>query len=182
MEHHKQGKLLIKRKMLHRLMFLDTGQLLFTPPSHLIRQPFTILIDVRKHCQEGSTVNVERKRNGTGETRQQLDKSRILNSQLFLETLAWWTADDWRILWRMRGGQREPTERSIVLRWPVNSIISSITSLTRSLFPSGAASRYWTVTILLPTGLQLWFNHSPVQKYITLSSLAPCKSLQRLWV
>lgn len=89
----------------------------------------------------------------------------------------WWVvdvvADEWR------------TERT---HWEVNSSAltceelhyTSITSLTRSLFSTGAASQYWAVTIsLLPTGLESWFNHNPVQKYITPSSRAfskVCKS------
>lgn len=124
MEHDKQGKLLIKRKLLQRLMCLGTGQLFCAPLSHLFRRPFAILIDAWEHRQTDFTLNVEGKRNGIGETGQQLDTSMIHNSQLFLETLGWWTADEWWMLWRMSGGQREPTERSIVLRWPVkNSII-----------------------------------------------------------
>lgn len=51
-------------------------------------------------------------------------KTRFNNSQLFLETLSPWTADERWMLRRMSAGQREPTERSIVLHWPVkNSII-----------------------------------------------------------
>lgn len=92
----------------------------------------------------------------------------------------WWmvdvVADEWR------------TERT---RWEVNSFAltceelhyTSITSLTHSPFPTGAASQYWAVTISsLPTGLESWFNHNPVQKYITLSTLAFNKSLQALWL
>lgn len=124
MEHDKQGKLLIKRKLLQRLMCLEAGQLFSTLPSHLFRRPFAILIDAWERRQPEFTLNVEGKRNEIGETGQKLDKSVIHNSELFPETLAWWTADDWWMLWRMSGGQREPAERSIVLRWPVkNSII-----------------------------------------------------------
>ncbi len=124
MKHDKQGKLLIKRKLLQRLMCLEAGQLFCTPQSHLFRRPFAILIDAWDYRRPEFALNVEGKRNGISETGRQLDKSMIHNSQLFLETLGWWTADEWWMLWRMSGGQREPTERSIVLHWPVkNSII-----------------------------------------------------------
>lgn len=92
----------------------------------------------------------------------------------------WWVvdvvADEWR------------TERAC---WEVNSSAltceelhyASITSLTHSRFPTGAASQYWAVTIsLLQTGPESWFNHSPVQTYIKQSSLAFIKSLQALWL
>lgn len=87
MEHDKQGKLLIKRKLLQRLMCLGAAQIFWTPLSHLFRQPFAIVIDAREHWQPEFTLNVEGKRNGIGETRQQLDTSMVHNSQLFLETL-----------------------------------------------------------------------------------------------
>lgn len=82
----------------------------------------------------------------------------------------WWVVDEWR------------TERTY---WEVNSSAltceelhyTSITSLTHSFFPTGAASQYRAATIsLLPTGLEFWFNHNPAQKYITPSALAYSKS------
>lgn len=124
MEHDKQVKLLIKRKLLQRLMYLDAGQSFRAPPSHLFRRPFAILIDAWEHRQPRFMLVVDGKRNWICETGQQTDKSMIHDLQLFLETPDWWTDDERWMLWWMSGGQREPTERSIVLRWPVkNSII-----------------------------------------------------------
>lgn len=82
----------------------------------------------------------------------------------------WWVVDAVADERKME----KPTERSIVLRWPVkNSIIPRLHLWLSPFFPSDAASQYRTVTIsLLPTGLRSWFNHSSVQKGITLSSLA----------
>lgn len=120
----RRGNMLIKRKLLQRLMCLEAGQLFFTLPSQLFRQPFVILIDAWEHYRSGFTLHAEGKRNENGETGQQLDRSMIHSSQHFLETPGWWTADECWMLWQMSGGEREPTERSIVLLWPVkNSII-----------------------------------------------------------
>lgn len=83
------------------------------------------------------------------------------------------------MLWRMGGG----TERTC---WEVNSSAltceelhyTSITSLTHSFFPAGAASKHWAVTVsLLQTELQSWFNHHLVQIHIAVLPLAFSKSL-----
>lgn len=124
MEHDKQGELLIKRKLLQRLMYLEAGQLFCTPPSHLFRRPFAILIDAWEHRWPEFTLVVEGKRNGICETGQQMDKVWFT-----IPSSSWKPWADGLLMsggccWRMSGGQREPTERSIVLHWPVkNSII-----------------------------------------------------------
>lgn len=121
-------------------------------------------------------LHVEGKSNGLCEIGQQLYKS--LNQFLVLPKNPgpmdlWWVVDVVVDEWK--------TQRTY---WEVNSSAltceelhyTSITSLTHSLFPTGAASQYWAVTIsLLPTGLEFWFNHNPVQKHIT-PSLAYSKS------
>lgn len=65
---------------------------------------------------------VKRKEDGNGERVQRLNDAAVRSSAPRKPGLmdCWWV---W-MLWRMSGGQREPAERSIVLRWPVkNSII-----------------------------------------------------------
>lgn len=66
---------------------------------------------------------------------------------------AWRTADEWCMLWWMSGGQREPTERSIVLRWPVkNSIIPRSHLWLTPLFPTCAASQRWKSNNIIVAG------------------------------
>lgn len=71
------------------------------------------------------------------------------------KTPAWWTADERWVLWRMRGKHREPTEGSIVCRWPVrNSIIPpshprlplalSTTAAGRGSSTNNIISAHWT--------------------------------------
>lgn len=63
-----------------------------------------------------------KRKDGNGKTVQQLDDAATRSSFPRKPGLmdCWWV---W-MLWQMSGGQREPAERSIVLRWPVkNSII-----------------------------------------------------------
>lgn len=123
MERDKQGKLLIKKFVTETNVLGSWPVIQYVPISSLL-MTICCLIDAWAHQQLQFTINVEGKRNESGKTGLKLDKSVIHNAQLFLETLAWWTADEWWMLWRMSGGQREPAERSIVLRWPVkNSII-----------------------------------------------------------
>lgn len=164
-------------------MCLEAGQLFCTPPSHLFGRPFAILIDAREHRWPEFTLTGEGKRNGVGETEQQPDKSMIHNSELFLETLAWWTADEWWMLWWMSGGQREPPERSIVLHWPVKNSIIPRSHLWHSFFPTGAASQYWAVTISLPQNwTRVLIQSQPCTEiYHTVVSCFS-RSLQACWL
>lgn len=195
MKRDKQGKLLIKRKLSQRLMCIGGRPVIFKH-GHLVSLGHHLLfwLMLESSRRPELTPDVGGKRNEIGETGQRPDNSMFHNSQLFLETPGWWTADEWWMLWRMSGGQREPAEGSIVLRWPVkNSIIPPSHLRLAPLFffyITGAASQYRAVTIsLLQTGLQSWFNHSPVQKYIKQCSLTfrkkekkRKKSLPALWL
>lgn len=184
MEHDKQGKLLIKRKFVQRLMCLEVGQLFSKTPSHLFRRLFAVLIDAWEQHRPEFLLNVKRREGWNRWKRAaaaQKRKSMIHNSPLLLETLAWWTADEWWMLWRMSRGQREPTERSIVLRWPVKkSIIPRSHLWLTPFFPTGAGRPILSNNNIIVANWtrEFWFNHNPVQKYITQSSLAYSRGLQ----
>lgn len=112
------------------------------------------------------------------ETARQMDKSMIHDSQLFLETLGWWTADEWWMLWRTSGGERGPTARSIVLRWPVkNSIIPrshlclSLPVFFFSLPWTGAASQYNSNNIIVAKWTRALIQSQPCTEiYHTVNS------------
>lgn len=106
--------------------------------------------------------------------------TRLLTT-LLPESPAWWTADKCGCCWRMSGGQREPAERSIVLRWPVkNSIIPPSHLWVTPFLPLHQANvAQWKISSL-QTGPEPWFNHRPGLKYITQSSLAFSKSFAAL--
>lgn len=84
----------------------------------------------------------------------------------------WWVVDEWRT----QRTYREVNSSALTCE---ELHYTSITTLARSLFPTGAAGQYGAATISSSlTGLELWFNHDPVQKHITPPSLAYRKSCE----